>query len=55
LDSAEQALIADLRSMDEILPRPTAEQQKTFLEGVADAGGVPAEVSEELDAEDLPY
>jgi hypothetical protein len=55
LDTAEQALIADLRSMDEILPRPSAEQQKTFLEGVADAEGVPAEVSEELDAEDLPY
>ena len=55
LDTAEQALIADLRSMDEILPRPSAEQQKTFLEGVADAGGVPAEVSEEPDAEDLPY
>lgn len=55
LTSTEQALVADLRSMDEILPRPTADQQKTFLEGVAGSEGVPSEVSKELEAEDLPY
>ena len=55
LDVSEQALVADLRSMDEILPRPSAEQQKTFLEGVANTAGVPDEVSEELETEDLPY
>ena len=55
LTSTEQALVADLRSMDEILPRPTADQQKTFLEGVAGSEGVPSEVSKELETEDLPY
>jgi len=55
LDVSEQALVADLRSMDEILARPSADQQKTFLEGVANTAGVPDEVSEELETEDLPY
>lgn len=55
LTDSEQSLVANLKSMDEILPRPTADQQKTFLESVAQEAGVPAEVSKELEAEDLPY
>lgn len=55
LTDSEQSLVAGLKSMDEILPRPTADQQKTFLESVAEESGVPTEVSKELEAEDLPY
>jgi hypothetical protein len=55
LTDSEQSLVAGLKSMDEILPRPTADQQKTFLESVAEDAGVPSEVSKELEAEDLPY
>jgi hypothetical protein len=55
LTDSEQALVSELKSMDEILPRPTTDQQKTFLEGVAGTAGVPDEVSNELETEDLPY
>ena len=55
LDSAEQTLIKELKSMDDILPRPSTDQQKTFLESVMGTAAVPDEVSKELEAEDLPY
>ena len=55
LDSAEQTLIKELKSMDEILPRPSTDQQKTFLESVMGTAAVPDEVSKELEEEDLPY
>jgi hypothetical protein len=56
LDSAEEALIKELKSMDDILPRPSTDQQKTFLESVmGTTAAVPDEVSKELETEDLPY
>ena len=55
LDDSEQALIKGLQSMDDVLPRPSAEQQKEFLEGLmSESANVPADVEEELEA-DLPY
>ena len=57
LDSDKAALVAKLQSMDDILPRPTAESQKEFLENLMSesAGSIPNEVEEELKTEDLPY
>ena len=57
LDSDEAALVAKLQSMDDILPRPTAESQKEFLENLMSesAGSIPNEVEEALKTEDLPY
>ena len=57
LDNDEAALVAGLQSMDDILPRPTAESQKEFLESLMSesAGSIPNEVEEELKTEDLPY
>ena len=57
LDSEEAALVAKLQSMDDILPRPTAESQKEFLENLMSesAGSIPNEVEEALKTEDLPY
>ena len=55
LDKDEQKLIEGLKSMEELLPRPTAESQKEFLEGVTRGSAeVPEDVEEEL-KEDLPY
>tara|TARA_A100001011_G_C14148645_1_gene773013 strand:+ start:201 stop:827 length:627 start_codon:yes stop_codon:yes gene_type:complete len=55
LDKDEQALIKGLQSMDEILSRPSPEQQKEFLESLmSESASVPADVEEELEA-DLPY
>ena len=57
LDNDEAALVAGLQSMDDILPRPTAESQKEFLENLMSesAGSIPNDVEEELKTEDLPY
>ena len=57
LDNDEAALVAGLQSMDDILPRPTAESQKEFLESLMSesAGSIPNDVEEELKTEDLPY
>tara|TARA_E500000178_G_C17036685_1_gene763826 strand:+ start:1591 stop:2223 length:633 start_codon:yes stop_codon:yes gene_type:complete len=57
LDKDEAALVAKLQSMDDILPRPTAESQKEFLENLMSesAGSIPNEVEEALKTEDLPY
>ena len=55
LDKKEQALIEGLKSMEELLPRPTADSQREFLENVSRGSSeVPAE-AEELLKEDLPY
>ena len=55
LDKEEQALVEGLQSMDEILSRPTPDQQKEFLESLmSESASVPADVEEELEA-DLPY
>ena len=57
LDNDEAALVAKLQSMDDILPRPTADSQKEFLENLMSesAGSIPNDVEEELKTEDLPY
>ena len=57
LDKDEAALVAKLQSMDDILPRPTAESQKEFLENLMSesTGSIPNEVEEALKTEDLPY
>ncbi len=58
LTEAERSLIASLKSMDDVLPRPTADAQKELLERISrgvpetDANGaveVPEEVESELD------
>ena len=55
LDKDEQKLIEGLKSMEELLPRPTAESQKEFLESVSrGSADLPEDVEEEL-KEDLPY
>jgi|TARA_R110002110_G_scaffold42549_14_gene133415 hypothetical protein len=55
LSKDEEKLIDGLKSMEELLPRPTAESQKEFLENVGRSSAeVPAE-AEELLKEDLPY
>lgn len=50
LSDEEHALIAELKSMDEVLPRPTPEQQKQLLERLASGSteNVDEEVAEEL-------
>jgi hypothetical protein len=55
LDADEKALVKGLKSMDDILTRPSAEQQKEFLEGLmSESAGASADVVEELE-QDLPY
>lgn len=50
LTSEEQALIADIKSMDEIIPRPTAEAQKELLDKLR-SGGTGEKPDEEIDSE----
>ena len=50
LTEEEQELVADLKSMDDVLPRPTADAQLELLRRVtSDGGDAPEEVSEEFD------
>ena len=50
LSEEQQELIADLKSMDDVLPRPTADAQLELLRRVtSDGGNAPEEVSEESD------
>jgi hypothetical protein len=50
LTEDEQELVADLKSMDDVLPRPTADAQLELLRRVtSDGGDAPEEVSEEFD------
>jgi hypothetical protein len=48
LNEQELALIADLKSMDEVIPRPTAEAQKALLERLRNGGN-----SENIDEETI--
>ena len=48
LDESEKALIADLKSMDDVMPRPTPDAQKELLDRVR---GTQENVDEELEAE----
>ena len=50
LEDWEKDLVANLKSMDDVLPRPTADAQLELLRRVNDQGGeTPSEVSEEFD------
>ena len=49
LSEDEMAAISDLKSMDDVMPRPTPDAQKTLLDEIrADASG---DMDEELEAE----
>lgn len=39
LDEDEMAAIADLKSMDDVMPRPTPDAQKTLLDEIRDEQG----------------
>ena len=49
LDDEEKALLADLKSMDDVMPRPTPDAQKELLDRVREASTT--EVDETLEAE----
>jgi hypothetical protein len=49
LTEAEAAAIADLKSMDEVMPRPTPDAQKTLLDEIRGAGA--EEIDETLEDE----
>ena len=49
LGEDELALIADLKSMDEVMPRPTPDAQKELLDRVRDSAG--DEVDETIEDE----
>ena len=55
LDKDEQKLIEGLKSMEELLPRPTADSQREFLDSVTRGSSEVPEEAEELLKEDLPY
>jgi len=50
LTEAEQELVADLKSMDEVLPRPTPELQHDLLKKITQADGdIDSDISDEFD------
>ena len=51
LGEEELALIADLKSMDEVMPRPTADAQKELLDRIRDNVGGAEEIDETLEDE----
>lgn len=48
LDETEKELVSELKSMDDVMPRPTPDAQKELLDRVR---GSSANVDEELEAE----
>ena len=50
LDEKELELVADLKSMDEVLPRPTPDAQKELLDRIR-AGSSNSETDESIDEE----
>ena len=48
INEAEQAAIAELRSMDDVLPRPTADAQLELLQRVTTPNDAPEEVNSEF-------
>jgi hypothetical protein len=48
LNEAEQTAIAELRSMDDVLPRPTADAQLELLQRVTTPNDAPEEVNSEF-------
>ena len=55
LDDSEMALIKGLKSMDEVLPRPTSAAQKEFLESLNNNEEVSEEIESELKAGPSPW
>lgn len=49
LDDAERAAISGLKSMDDVMPRPTPDAQKELLDRIRDAGG--SEIDESIEDE----
>ena len=56
LGDEEKALVEELKSMQDVLPRPTPEAQNDLLDRIAGASpDVPEEVESELSKEDVPW
>lgn len=59
LSEEELEIIASAKPIEELVPRPTAEEQKEFLEGLhSQAATAPAEVAQAMTTEevdDIPY
>lgn len=51
LSDEEKALITELKSMDEILPRPTADAQKELLDKIKSGALSGESVDEEIESE----
>jgi hypothetical protein len=51
LTDEQREIVAELKSMDEILPRPTPEQQKEFLERLRTGGATPENIDESVGEE----
>ena len=45
------SLIAELKSMDEVMPRPTPDAQKELLDRVRDNAGAANEIDESIEEE----
>jgi len=53
LSAAEMELVKDLKSMDEVMPRPTPENQKEFLERLRNAGNEVTETADDVVEEEF--
>jgi hypothetical protein len=51
LEDDELSLIAELKSMDEVMPRPTPDAQKELLDRVRDNAGAANEIDESIEEE----
>ena len=51
LTEAELSAIADLKSMDEVMPRPTPDAQKELLDKIRDNAGSAEEIDETIEDE----
>lgn len=51
LDDSEREAIAGLKSMDDVMPRPTPDAQKELLERIRDGGSNEDEIDEDIEAE----
>lgn len=51
LTEAEAAAVVDLRSMDEVMPRPTPDAQKELLDRIRDSASSESEIDESIEEE----
>lgn len=51
LTEAEAAAVVDLRSMDEVMPRPTPDAQKELLDRIRDSASRESEIDESIEEE----